>query len=406
MRVLFTVQPSTGHLHPLVPVARALSSAGHAVTVCSSPSFRHEVEAFELTHVDAGLDWITSDHSTWGAFPPMPPPGPEFAAFVVTVFADITARRMAPDILKIAADWQPDLIVRESMEYGGCLAAERLRISHASIGSNGYSAVDSPEIHYFPGNRRMVAGPMARHREELGLPPDPENVMPFRYLHLCFTPPAWDGEETPRPANIHFLRHQNATRPGATLPDWLGELPDRPTVLASLGTVFNSTPGVLEAIIEGLAGEPLNLIVAIGPDQDPARFGAVPPNVRLERYVAQPELLPRCAAFVTHAGFNSVKESLISGVPMVAIPITADQPYCTQRCAALGVARAVPPEQRTPEAIHAAMLDVLGNPSYRTNALDFRERMLALPGSVGMVELLDELVRHRSDPVPSGAASA
>src|SRR6476646_1594753 len=123
MRVLFTVQPSTGHLHPLVPVARALCGAGHEVAVCSSPSFRDDVEAFGLTHLDAGLDWLTADHSTWTAFPTMPPPGPEFGKFVVTVFADVTTRHMVPDLLKIAAEWQPDLIVREGMEYGGCLAA-------------------------------------------------------------------------------------------------------------------------------------------------------------------------------------------------------------------------------------------------------------------------------------------
>jgi UDP:flavonoid glycosyltransferase YjiC (YdhE family) len=29
MRALFTVQPSVGHLHPLVPVAGALAGAGH-----------------------------------------------------------------------------------------------------------------------------------------------------------------------------------------------------------------------------------------------------------------------------------------------------------------------------------------------------------------------------------------
>src|SRR5690348_13134592 len=124
VRVLFTVQPSSGHLHPLVPVARALTEAGHEVLVSSSASFGPEVEAFGLPFVPAGLDWLASDHSTWGAFPPMPPPGPEFAAFVVTIFADVTTRQMIPDLLRIARDWQPDLIVRESMEYAGCLAAE------------------------------------------------------------------------------------------------------------------------------------------------------------------------------------------------------------------------------------------------------------------------------------------
>jgi UDP:flavonoid glycosyltransferase YjiC (YdhE family) len=264
VRALFTVQPSVGHLHPLVPVARALSEAGHDVAVCSSASFRPEVEAFGLTHLRAGLDWLMSDQSTWAAFPPLPPPGPEFAKFAVTTLADITTGRIVPDLMAIAREWRPDLIVREGMEYGGCLAAERLGLPHASVAGNAYAALDSPDVHYFPGNRRMVAEPMARHREELGLPPDPETLMPFRHLHLCFTPPAWDGASAPRPPNIRFLRHTSTVSAGARLPEWVERLPDRPTVLASLGTVFNKTPGVLEAIVAALAEEPVNLIVAIG----------------------------------------------------------------------------------------------------------------------------------------------
>jgi UDP:flavonoid glycosyltransferase YjiC (YdhE family) len=391
VRVLFTVHPSVGHLHPLVPVARALSDAGHDVAVCSSASFRPAVEAFGLTHMDAGLDWLMSDQSTWDAFPPMPPPGPEFARFAVTTLADITTRRMVPDLLGIAHRWSPDLIVREGMEYGGCLAAEQLGLPHASVAGNAYAAVDSPEIHYFPGNRRMVAEPLARHREEVGLPPDPNNLMPFRGLHLCFTPPAWDGDSAPRPPNARFLRHTSTVPPGARLPDWFGELPDRPTVLASLGTVFNKTPGVLEAIVNALAGESVNLIVAIGRDQDPGRFGSQPAHVRLEPYVAQPLVLAHCDAFVTHGGFNSIKEALVEGVPMVVLPITADQPYSAERCSDLGVATTVGPEDRTPEAIRDAVRQVLGEPNYSANARDFQSDMIALPGPEHMVELLEEL---------------
>ena len=150
----------------------------------------------------------------------MPPPGPEFPAWVVTTLADIAAGRMVPDLLEIAADWRPDLIVREGMEYGGCIAAERLGVAHASVAGNAYAAVDSPEIGYFPGNRRMVAEPLARHRERFGLPPDPDVEMPFRHLHLCFTPPAWDGPSAPRPRKARFLRHTSTVAPGG-LPEYL-----------------------------------------------------------------------------------------------------------------------------------------------------------------------------------------
>jgi hypothetical protein len=82
MKALFTVQPAIGHLHPLIPVAQALESAGHGVAFCSSASFRPEVERYGFEYVDAGLDWITSDLTTWKAFPPMPaPPDPAFPAF-------------------------------------------------------------------------------------------------------------------------------------------------------------------------------------------------------------------------------------------------------------------------------------------------------------------------------------
>ena len=397
MRALFTVQPSVGHLHPLVPVARALSEAGHDVAVCSSASFRPEVKAFGLTHLDAGLDWLMSDQSSWGAFPPLPPPGPEFAKFAVTTLADITTGRMVPDLMAIAREWRPNLIVRKGMEYGGCLAAERLGLPHASVAGNAYAALDSPDVHYFPGNRRMVAEPMARHREELGLPPDPETLMPFRHLHLCFTPPAWDGASAPRPPNIRFLRHTSTVSAGARLPDWVERLPDRPTVLASLGTVFNKTPGVLEAIVAALAKEPVNLIVAIGRDQEPGRFGPQPDHVRLEPYVAQPLVLARCDAFVTHGGFNSVKESLGAGVPMVVVPITADQPYSAERCADLGVARSIGADDRTPGTIRDAVRRVLGEPSYRAKARAFRAEMMALPGPDKMVELLEALPSRAAD---------
>jgi MGT family glycosyltransferase len=148
---------------------------------------------------------------------------------------------------------------------------------------------------------------------------------------------------------------------------------------------------VLEAIVEALADESLNLIVAIGRDQDPGRFGPQAANVRLEAYVPQPLVLARCDALVTHGGFNSVKEALIEGVPMVVVPITADQPYSAERCAALGVSRTVAPDDRSPRAIREAVLRVLEEPSYGDSARAFQAEMKSLPGPAQTVELLEAL---------------
>jgi UDP:flavonoid glycosyltransferase YjiC (YdhE family) len=394
MRALFTVQPAIGHLHPLVPVAQALEDAGHEVAFCSSPSFRDEVGALGFDYFDAGLDWVAADRSTWTHFPPMPrPPDPAFPEFVVTVFADITTRAMVPGVLAIAKEWQPDVIVREVMEWSGCLIGELLDVPHVSIGGNAYSGVDSPEIRYFPGNRLFAVGPYARHRTELGLPPDPEMSDPFKYLHLCFMPKRWDRPGLPAPANTGYVRHVSVERPGDVLPDWTQDIAARPMIYAALGTIAHAMPGIFELILEALADENVELVLAVG--QDPAAFGPRPPNIHVEPYVAQTQLLPHCDVFISHGGFNSVKESLACGVPLVVLPIMSDEPYSAERCAALGVGRALSPSERTPAAVREAVLAVLSDRTYRERAAELSAEMHALPGPEHVVELLTRVALER-----------
>ena len=106
-----------------------------------------------------------------------------------------------------------------------------------------------------------------------------------------------------------------------------------------MGTVFNQVPGILEAILEGLRDEPITLIMTTGRDQDPAAFGPQPPNVHLERYVPQSLLFPRCDLVVTHGGSGTVMTALDHGLPMVIVPVSADQPDNARRCEQLGVAK-------------------------------------------------------------------
>lgn len=201
--------------------------------------------------------------------------------------------------------------------------------------------------------------------------------MMFRYLHLAFIPPRWDGDMTHLPT-IHFIRYDNPDRPGEARPAWLDEPRDRPLVLAALGTVMNTLPGLFEAIIAAVDDEPIEVVAAIGRDQDPARFGTPPPNVRTEAYVPQIQVLAECAAFVTHGGFNSTKEALRLGIPLVVIPIGGDQPYTAERVEALALGRAVSPEERDPAFIRGRIREVLAEPRYRANAQRFSEEMQAL----------------------------
>ena len=395
MRVLFTLLPARGSLQPLLPVAAALRARGHEVALCSSPRLRTDVEAHGLTFLPAGLDWDVSDpgyidvlcRAAGGlAFPELT--GEERFAWVITnLFIGAAARCMLPDLIGLARAWSADIIVRESLEFAGAAAAEALGLPHASVAAAADSALD---------RRRELAGPLAPLRGQAGLPPDPGGEMPFRHLHLCFTPPRFDGPDARFPPTARFFAHQSTPAPRDELPPWLGDLAQRPTVLVSMGTVFHRTPGLHEAVLGALADEPVNLLIALGFDQDPSRLGSLPPHVRVAPTLPQVALLPRSALLVCHGGFNSVKEALAQGVPLVILPIAGDQPYCAMRCEALGVARVIGPAQRHPQAVRTAVRAVLGDPAYRDRARHMRDDIHALPPAAAAAEALERLVHEHA----------
>ena len=114
-------------------------------------------------------------------------------------------------------------------------------------------------------------------------------------------------------------------------------------------------------------------------------------------------LLPRCDVVITHGGYGSVMACLDASVPMVVVPLAGgDQAGNADRCAALGVARVVPPDQRTPEVIRDAVRDVLGDPRYRECARQLRQQIQALPEPKRAVGLLEGVV----DKTTSRAAPA
>ena len=70
-----------------------------------------------------------------------------------------------------------------------------------------------------------------------------------------------------------------------------------------------------------------------GDQVDPDLIGRVPDNAIIVERAPQLELLKRTSVCVTHAGLNTVLESLAQGVPQVAIPGTPDQPGVAARIA-------------------------------------------------------------------------
>ena len=386
MRVLLTSLPATGHWHSLLPLAEALADAGHDVAVACTPAFAARV-------TDAGFEHLAGGAETFGELfvdaPPRTDPNRWRWAQRVA-FATRAAGAMLPDLDRHVVAWRPDVIVREGAEFAGCLVAERRGLPHASVATASWGNLDE--------RRAFVADVLDGWRTELGMDPDPSGATVFRYLHLAFTPPQWDAGDVRAPTT-HFIRYANPRARAGPRPPWLDAPRHRPLVFASLGTVHHAEAGLFEAILEAVADEPIEVVAAIGHDQDADRFGEAPANVRIVPYAPQIAVLERAAAFITHGGFNSAKEALSLGVPLVVIPIAADQHYTAGRVEALGLGHRVGPDERTPEIIRARLRDLLADPAFRVRARRFADDMAALPGVDHAVGLVQRLVRERR-PIP------
>ena len=400
MRVLFTTQPGEGHLNPLLPLAQALTAAGHEVAVACAPSFCRLVEARGLRAFPMGLDWSIGGEEWADRWPELRDlPDEHYLTFVLArIFAGDVAERALPDLLAIARAWTPDVIVRETCEFGGWLAAEVLGLPHASV-----------EVTLFAFTAEYadpVAASLARQLARAGRPTDEVTARLFAQLHLSFVPPSFQDPAAPLPATAHALRPLlTAPLPGEQAPPWLATLPDRPTVYATGGTI-RDRPTFCEAIIAGVRDLDVNLVVTLGRWLDPARFGPQPANVRLAGYISQTLLLPRCAVAVNHGGFSSVLGALACGVPLVILPDGADRPVNARRAAALGVAIVLEEGRRTPAAIRAAVRTVLEEPRYRQRARAVQAEIEALPGPDRGVRLLEQLVAQRRPQVRVRSSSA
>lgn len=299
-------------------------------------------------------------------------------------YAGRTARERAAAVLQLCEAWRPDVVVCDEMDFGAVVAAERAEVPYATVVCIGSGSFVWPEL---------VTEPLNELRATHGLPPDPELVMLRRYLVLVPFPPSFRDPANPLPPTGHIIRPVLAdAHAGEVEPAWLAEMRARPIVYFTLGTIFNLESGDLfERVLAGLSELPLSIVVTVGRELEPQALGPQPANVRVERYVPQSLLLPHCELVVSHAGSGSVVGALGHGLPMVLLPIGADQPLNAARCQDLHVARVLDPFRATAADVSSAVSDVLSDPSYRRSAQRLKAEIEASPGPEHALRLLERL---------------
>ena len=370
MRILLAFIGGPGHLDPLVPLGDAAAAAGHAVAYAGRPATLEPLAARGVT-VFATEPSRTAPRRRK---PLLPVDVERERRDFRQGFARRLAREQADAVREVCAEWRPDVLVCDETDLGAMIAAERLGLPHATVIVAAARSFSTPDL---------VAEELDPIRAEHGLPPDPEVAMVARHLLLVPFPPRYRDPVSPLPAAAHAFRPR-VSRPA--------EPTEPPTVYFSLGTEFNVECGDLfSRVLAGLRELPVQVVATVGTDIDPAELGAQPAHVRVERYIPQAELLPRASLAVSHGGSGSVLGALAHGVPLVLLPMGADQPYNAARCEALGVARSLDVIAATPADVRHAAAAVLAEPSYRAAAERLRDEFAALPGPDYAVALIEQL---------------
>ncbi|AVT38554.1 glycosyl transferase family 1 [Plantactinospora sp. BB1] len=169
-------------------------------------------------------------------------------------------------------------------------------------------------------------------------------------------------------------------------------LDERPLIYASMGTLQNRLPRIFEAIATACAGLDAQLVIGMGSHEVAPPTG-LPGGPVVVPYAPQLELLARASLVVTHAGINTALESLTHGVPMVALPVTNDQPGVAARLKYLGVGEFVPVHRASAARLRVAIEKVRADPAYRTKARECQRRIAELDGLGRAADIAEEAFR-------------
>jgi UDP:flavonoid glycosyltransferase YjiC (YdhE family)/LPS sulfotransferase NodH len=371
---LFSVRPFRGHLHPMIPLARACRRDGHAIAVASADDVAQIVTG-------AGLPWIPAGMNPREVETVYPDSDSDYGV-------ESVGHKLAELLDLAAAEFRPDVIVRDPTDLAAALAAEILGVEHVIYGLG----------HFIPRESWRILGAdetLRQLRAEYGLPDEDELDCVYRGLYLEVLPRIFE-QILPIPVeHVQRLRYIA----------WDGGVPERaqhdphksrPKVLATLGTVYNTDTDLFRRFLDALDGQDLDAICTIGEDADAGALGPLPANVRVERYLPHSEVLPDCDAMLCHAGLNTLLGGLVCGVPVVCVPLGSDQGYNAQRCSENGLGLALTEQEASVDSIRSAVLRVLAEPEFKTNVATFQERVERMPGPLLTARRLRDLALART----------
>nr|WP_236589353.1 glycosyltransferase [Ramlibacter aurantiacus] len=357
------------------------------------------------------------------------PGGPLGIRRVIRDVADCTDLlcREAPSLLR---ELGIDAVLADQMEAAGGVLARALQLPFASIACAlpinreprvplpvmpWAWAADEKGLHlnrHSAGVYDWMMRPHARvieqHARRLG-------AGALRTLEDCVSPTvqlsqtvaAFDFPRNDAPPTLHHVGPlRPAHEPAAAWPPEFQPSGRRPFVFASLGTLQGGRLRLLQRIAQACRHEGLDVLVAHCDRLDAAqaqtlrRAGAT----WVTGFAPQQEAIARADLVITHAGLNTVMDSLRGGKPMLLLPIAFDQPGVAARVVHAGAGLRVMPALASVGALRTALRRLLSEPAFARQAQALGAHVRAAGGTRRAADLVEAAMRT-GGPVPAEEAA-
>uniref|UniRef100_A0A183U1L9 UDP-glucuronosyltransferase n=1 Tax=Toxocara canis TaxID=6265 RepID=A0A183U1L9_TOXCA len=129
-----------------------------------------------------------------------------------------------------------------------------------------------------------------------------------------------------------------------------------------------------------------------------APVGNMPRHIKVFQFAPQKEILNhnRTKLFISHGGLKSLKESICAGVPLVLMPIFAEQAHNTFLARQLGIAETLNKVQVTKEIVISQLKKVLNDSKYVGSVRKVKRLFLdrVIPAMDHSVFITERILRH------------
>lgn len=399
----------TGHLNTMLPIGEALKKRGHQVVFIGVEDAQEKVEAANLDFCAVGVGDFPKGSAEKMFLELGELEGISALLYTINFFKKLT-NIVLKDGAIACKKLNLDGMVIDQATVEGSAIADYLQLPYVTVCSalpfnqersvppvfstwqyrdTWWAKLRNQSVHLIGSLiGKSVQKPAREFRKKHKLP-NPESFdSPLAIL--CQEPA---GLEFPRNAlveHFHFTGpyHTTSSRKKIDFP-W-DNLTGQPLIYASMGTLQNRLDNVFQMIAIACKDLDVQLVISLGGSTNPEDIPALEGNPLVVRYAPQIELLQKAALTITHAGMNTTLESLTYGVPLVAIPVTNDQPGIAARIAWSGIGEFITLKKLSPHKLKTTIQQVLATPSYRENAARLQSQIQSAGGVSRAVEIIEQ----------------